>query len=408
MGYQDGSGLRKPANKAPKSGINERLESTFRPTFTRASGGTSAVAETPRPASKDPAPQSFNARLYAGNENEGKFGNNAMPVSVDIPKPPSALRSIAMSVGSKLATDYAGKALSGSFGSLGDAASFAAGAAGDSFGGALDIMGVPVGDLGSYTPYLGAAYKLVQGEPEAAVGSALGTYAGTALGGPVGGAIGSVVGSYAEPIVSAVNENIVRPIYDTFTSAFDDCFITEATMAGLGVQDDEAEPLKVLRFFRDQVLTGTPQGQQMIAEYENIAPLVVEAVNSRPDAMAIYKQIFTQFIMPSVEAVKAGNYPQALQIYAAMIQAVTPLAQEAMQAEDELDGMEDPAAMAGMEQMGEDAGMVAQSPQMARQAAPQVQAAPPAPMMQGGSALGQFSANDEEEDFPTSVRFGRR
>ena len=157
-------------------------------------------------------------------------------------------------------------------------------------------------------------------------------------------------------------------------------------MAGLGVQDDEAEPLKVLRFFRDKVLAGTPQGQAMIEEYENIAPLVVEAVEARPDAMEIFKQLYEQFIAPAVEAVKAGNYPEALQIYAAMIAAVTPFAQEAMQMQDAV-MQEEPQAE--MQQMGNHAAQVAQNPQVAQQAT---------------GALNQFNADDQR---PTSVRFGK-
>ena len=177
------------------------------------------------------------------------------------------------------------------------------------------------------------------------------------------------------------------------------CFITEATMAGLGVQDDNAEPLMVLRFFRDKVLAGTPQGQAMIQEYEDIAPLVVEAIESRPDAMEIFKKIYTDFIAPAVEAIKAQNFPQALQIYAAMIAAVTPLAQEAMDAEDAMEGEMQQAGepqegpQEAVQQMGQHAGMVAQNPQVAQQAAPQ-------------GALSQFNA--EEEDYPSSVRFGRQ
>lgn len=218
-------------------------------------------------------------------------------------------------------------------------------------------------------PVLGPALKLAQGD----VGGAAGSVIGGLIGGPIGAIAGGFLGG--------------------------GCFITEATMAGLGVQDDNAEPLMVLRFFRDKVLAGTPQGQAMIQEYEAIAPLVVQAVQSRPDAMEIFKKIYTDFIAPAVEAIKAQNFPGALQIYAAMIAAVTPLAQEAMDAEDAMEGEMQQAsepqegAQEAMQQMGAHAGMVAQDPRVAQQAAPQ------------GVALQQFNADD---DYPSSVRFGRR
>lgn len=243
----------------------------------------------------------------------------------------------------------------------------------DAAGSATDLAG-SAGDIGfgDVAPYAGSAIRLAQGDVGGAVKAGIGTYIGTAIGGPVGGFIGSIIGG--------------------------GCFITEATMAGLGVQDDEAEPLQVLRFFRDKVLAGTPQGQAMIQEYEDIAPLVVEAIESRPDAMEIFKKLYTDFIAPAVEAIKAQNFPQALQIYAAMIAAVTPLAQEAMDAEDAMEGEMQQAGepqegpQEAMQQMGQHAGMVAQNPQVAQQAAPQ-------------GALQQFNA---DEEYPSSVRFGRQ
>ncbi len=228
--------------------------------------------------------------------------------------------------------------------------------------------GAAVDGATSGIPVIGPALQLAQGN----VGGAAGSVVGGALFGPIGAAVGGFLGGGG-------------------------CFITEATMAGLGVQDDNAEPLKVLRAFRDQVLASTPQGQQMIQEYEAIAPLVVQAVQARPDAMTIFKAIYTQFIVPAVDAIKGGNYPQALQIYAAMIAAVVPFAQEAMGDMDDMgDGaMAEAGEVQEMQSLGDDAAMVAQNPQMAQQAAP---------MQGGGGALQQFNA----DEYPSPVRFGRR
>ena len=243
----------------------------------------------------------------------------------------------------------------------------------DAAGSATDLAG-SAGDIGfgDVAPYAGSAIRLAQGDVGGAAKAAAGTFIGNMILPGIGGFIGGAIGG--------------------------GCFITEATMAGLGVQDDNAEPLKVLRFFRDQVLSKTPQGQAMIQEYEAIAPLVVEAVQSRPDAMEIFKKLYTDFIAPAVEAIKAQNFPQALQIYAAMIAAVTPFAQEAMDAEDAMEGEMQMASepqegpQEAVQQMGQHAGMVAQNPQVAQQAAPQ-------------GALQQFNA---DEEYPSSVRFGRQ
>ena len=140
------------------------------------------------------------------------------------------------------------------------------------------------------------------------------------------------------------------------------CFITEAVMSTSG-QGDNAEELQVLRGFRDTVLMASPQGQEMVNEYYAIAPVVVEAVAARPDGVKIFQDLKAQFIDPAVAAVKAGDNEQALQIYAQMIAYATQFASEGGG-----EGPEQPGAEAGMENLGADAQMVADSPDMAEAA----------------------------------------
>lgn len=415
MGYQDGMGLRPGRTKDKLSADRGNTDSTFSSAAGyRAAGMVSPVREAPK-----------SDAMASGGGALSQFSADAGP---KVPKAPGLLQTVggaaASHVGGKVlekgvdkfgqttAGRYVDHTMSGS--SIPFSAMEAANASPDSIeyldsrgyfdgpnnapvadasglgeyavpgigaDGYIDVMGDGVGmgadaagsatDLafGDVAPYAGSAIRLAQGDVGGAVGSAAGAFLGNMILPGIGGFIGGAIGGGG-------------------------CFITEATMAGLGVQDDEAEPLKVLRFFRDEVLAKTPQGQAMIQEYEDIAPLVVEAIESRPDAMEIFKKIYTDFIAPAVEAIKAQNFPQALQIYAAMIAAVTPLAQEAMDAEDAMEGEMQQASepQEAMQQMGDHAGIVAQSPQVAQQAAPQ-------------GALQQFNA---DEDYPSSVRFGRR
>lgn len=417
MGYQDGMGLRPGRTRDKVSADRGNSSSTFNAASGyRATGAVSPVREAPK------------SDAVATGGALSQFNADVAP---KVPEAPGLLQTVGSSVAMKageraldkatggIAGRYVDHAMSGS--SIPFSAMETANASPDSIGyldsrgyfdspnyapvsdaaglgeyavpgigsdGFIDVMGDGVGMgadaagsaadfAGEGVPYLSAGLKALQGNVGGAVGSVGGALIGNMILPGIGGAIGSFLGG----IVGG------------------DCFITEATMAGLGVQDDEAEPLQVLRFFRDKVLAGTPQGQAMIQEYEDIAPLVVEAIESRPDAMEIFKKIYTDFIAPAVEAIKAQNFPQALQIYAAMIAAVTPLAQEAMDAEDAMEGEMQQAGepqegpQEAMQQMGQHAGMVAQNPQVAQQAAPQ-------------GVLSQFNA--EEEDYPSSVRFGRQ
>ena len=128
-----------------------------------------------------------------------------------------------------------------------------------------------------------------------------------------------------------------------------------------GGQDNGVE-LNTLRWFRDNILASTPQGQALIQEYEAMAPMVVEAIGMRPDALQLFQQIKAQFIDPSIEAVQSGNYKGALEIYAQMIAFVEPFAAEATAS------MVNEAGPA--DEMGSHAAMVAHDDQFAAEAAP--------------------------------------
>ncbi len=415
MGYQDGMGLRPGRTRDKVSADRGSNDSTFSAAAGyRAAGSVSPVREAPKSDaiasggalsqfSADAVPKAPGLLQTVGNAAASRVGGKMLEKGADKFFETKAGRYVdhAMS-GSGVSFDALESAnasadpigdLAGSqgwyqgvsgdvpgsggdlyFDDYGVGSDLSAGAElADAAGSAADFAG-SAGDIGfgDVAPYAGSVIRLAQGDIGGAAKAAAGTFIGNMILPGIGGFIGGAIGG--------------------------GCFITEATMAGLGVQDDEAEPLKVLRFFRDKVLAGTPQGQAMIQEYEGIAPLVVEAVQSRPDAMEIFKKIYTDFIAPAVEAIKAGDYPQALQIYAAMIAAVTPLAQEAIDAEDAMEGEMQQAGepqegpQEAMQQMGEHAGMVAQNPQVAQQAAPQ-------------GALSQFNA---DEEYPSSVGFGPR
>lgn len=410
MGYQDGMGLRPGRTKDKLSADRGNTDSTFSSAAGyRAAGAVSPVREAPK-----------SDAMATGGGALSQFSADAGP---KVPKAPGLLQTVggaaASNVGGKMlergvdrlgqttAGRYVNHAMSGSdisFDAIENANASAdpiadlAGSQGWYQGVSGDVPGSG-GDLffddWNAGSDLSAGAEFADGASAVDAASAAGSSmpgVGTIMAGfDIAGDIAR--GDTTQIVGDALGGSFVGNIMGAMG-----CFITEATMAGLGVQDDEAEPLQVLRFFRDKVLAGTPQGQAMIQEYEDIAPLVVEAVESRPDAMEIFKKLYTDFIAPAVEAIKAQNFPLALQIYAAMIAAVTPLAQEAMDAEDAMEGemqqVSEPqeGPQEAMQQMGDHAGMVAQNPQVAQQAAPQ-------------GALQQFNA---DEDYPSSVRFGRR
>lgn len=315
--------------------------------------------------------------------------------TASIPRPPSAIQSLGMTVGAKVVGDYAKKGidaaansirnsgfgpennyggddlasgadypvtsaeymganaaggiadtssdvLSSAGGNLGDAidGSSALADGADGMGAFGDAMSEGVGEGidavsgfdASGVPIVGPLVRLASGDVEGAVGSA------------VGGAVGSVFG----PIGTAVGSWIGSKIADK-------CFITEAVMSQEGMGDN-SEPLEVLRAFRDNVMMQTPEGQAMVQEYEQIAPLIVEAIGQRPDAMKIYQQIKAEFIDPAVEMIKKGDNKGALEIYAKMVAFAASFSEEVMQG--------DAAAMEGIGQLGDHAAMVSHDDDM--------------------------------------------
>ena len=100
------------------------------------------------------------------------------------------------------------------------------------------------------------------------------------------------------------------------------CFITTACVAALGCLDDGHE-LTVLRAFRDGWLKNQPDGEEMIHEYYQTAPKIVNAINTKPDSDEIYAGIFQEFIRPCVSYLEVGKNEDTLMLYRKMVEALT-------------------------------------------------------------------------------------
>ena len=93
------------------------------------------------------------------------------------------------------------------------------------------------------------------------------------------------------------------------------CFLTTACIKSQGLPDDCAE-LNVLRHFRDNHLRKTTQGQQLVAEYYQIAPAIIRSINGSENARAVYAEIYSALVLPSVSFIKHGRYSEARKLYA--------------------------------------------------------------------------------------------
>jgi len=92
------------------------------------------------------------------------------------------------------------------------------------------------------------------------------------------------------------------------------CYITTATVGALGLPDD-CEVLTTLRRFRDEVMLKSHSGRRDVAEYYATAPAVVATIDRLPDAPAIYRSIYGEYLAPAVAAVHEGRFSEAYAQY---------------------------------------------------------------------------------------------
>lgn len=96
------------------------------------------------------------------------------------------------------------------------------------------------------------------------------------------------------------------------------CFITTAAGCALNKGRD-CEELNFLRRFRDEHIKTSVEGQALVAEYYNIAPKIIEKIDLEEEASMIYAKLWTDYIVPSVKEIQAGNWQKAQDIYVVMV-----------------------------------------------------------------------------------------
>lgn len=97
------------------------------------------------------------------------------------------------------------------------------------------------------------------------------------------------------------------------------CFITTAACESRNMADD-CHVLQTLRHFRDTFMQSEHSGRELVAEYYEVAPGIVEKIKADyPDNWAhIFGMLFDKFILPAVDAIESGDNEKALQLYVAL------------------------------------------------------------------------------------------
>lgn len=108
--------------------------------------------------------------------------------------------------------------------------------------------------------------------------------------------------------------------YEDLESGFKQklCFITTAVCKTMNKPDDCYE-LTAFRSFRDNYMSGTREGQQLIEEYYKIAPAIVAYLNLCTDYQFRYQQLWMEYLQPCLKAIEEKRYSECEKYYKKMV-----------------------------------------------------------------------------------------
>lgn len=96
------------------------------------------------------------------------------------------------------------------------------------------------------------------------------------------------------------------------------CFLTSACVFARGLADD-CDELTTLREFRDSYIMNLPGGPELVQEYYEVAPGIVDRIREDKDAKRILDSLYEGLVTPSVTLIRNGEYKRALEHYRAWV-----------------------------------------------------------------------------------------
>ena len=97
------------------------------------------------------------------------------------------------------------------------------------------------------------------------------------------------------------------------------CFLTSACVSHKGLPDDCAE-LMILRNLRETVMKPNPIFNQLIAEYNVIAPKMLSNIGDSENKGEILETIYSNLVLPAVNLVEEGKNEEAIAYYRDFVQ----------------------------------------------------------------------------------------
>jgi hypothetical protein len=110
-------------------------------------------------------------------------------------------------------------------------------------------------------------------------------------------------------------------VYNGRKTAKKNCFLTTACTRARGLPDDCFE-LETLRAFRDDYLLRQPGGSAVVEAYYDLAPRILEAIESRTDPDARFEQLYDELVAPCVRLIVSGKERAAVELYTETVRAL--------------------------------------------------------------------------------------
>lgn len=118
--------------------------------------------------------------------------------------------------------------------------------------------------------------------------------------------------------VGKISKSTYESIQGGFRSGL--CYITTAVCESMGKSDDCYE-LNTLRTYRDEYLLEAGNGD-MVKEYYNIAPTIVNHINKKENAKNIYKEVWDKYLSPCIHLIEIDKKEECKIIYSEMVQTL--------------------------------------------------------------------------------------
>ena len=96
------------------------------------------------------------------------------------------------------------------------------------------------------------------------------------------------------------------------------CYVTTAVCLSLG-KDENCREIRLLKDYRDGFLFEQADGPELIDEYYDIAPTIVNRINKRPDAKETYQSIYQNYISPCIDLIDQERFTDCKNLYMQMM-----------------------------------------------------------------------------------------